>query len=60
MTTVFWLILGIGVAIPGTIVILTNLTLAMIAKDNYSLNLKQVAVVYFITLLAYATIFGVR
>ncbi|MMZ43524.1 hypothetical protein D1872_50760 [compost metagenome] len=60
MTTAFWLILGLGLAIPGTIVLIINMVLSLVAANNYSLDIKRVALVYFVTLLGYAITFGIR
>jgi hypothetical protein len=60
MTSIFWMILGLGVAIPGTIVLIVNMVLSLVAKDNYTLDLKKIGMVYFITLLGYATVFGIE
>jgi len=58
MNTAFWLILGLGVAIPGTLVLIINIVLSLLASDNYKLNLKQLGLVYVVTILGYAITFG--
>jgi hypothetical protein len=60
MTSVFWLIIGIGLAVPATLVLITNILLSIRAKDNYTLDLKRVGLVYLVALIGYAITFGLE
>jgi len=58
--TVFWLVLGLGIAIPFSAVAVFNIFLSMAKGDNYELDLKRLGIIYLIALVGWAITFGVR
>lgn len=59
LSAMFWKILGLGVSIPCTLIIIMNLGIKAISGDSYELSLKRVGILYFIALLGWAIYFGV-
>jgi len=57
---IFWIILGLGLAIPSTLVLAINLILKAVNGDKYEINLFQTFKVYSISLIGWATTFGIR
>lgn len=59
ISSLFWEILGMGIALPATYVFIHNVWLKSKEGDNYELNLPQLSRVYFIALLGWAIALGV-
>lgn len=57
---IFWMILGVGIALPTTLILIHNVWLKAKEGDNYELNLSQLGKVYFIALLGWAIALGVK
>ena len=60
ITAAFFQILGLGIAIPATIIIVFNLSVKAMKGEEYQLSLKVLAIVYFTGLLGYAITFGIK
>lgn len=60
LNSVFWMILGLGIAIPFTVVAFFNISIKIKNPDSYDLNLGKLAVVYTLALLGWALVFGIR
>ena len=56
---IFWLILGLGLATPATLVIITNLILKAVNGDKYEISLSQTFKVYLVALIGWAMTFGI-
>jgi hypothetical protein len=57
-TNIFFIILGLGVAIPFSIVLLINLSLKIVLGGSYEVELKKVGIVYLVALLGWSTFFA--
>jgi hypothetical protein len=53
-------VLGLGLAIPCTGIVLINSCIKIIAGKNYELDIKKVGYFYMIALLGWFLVFGVR
>lgn len=56
---VFWTILGLGISIPATVVLVHNLSIKAREGEEYQLQLRNLAVVYAVDLLGIAILFGI-
>ena len=52
--------LGLGIALPATLVLIFNFVIKMTAGDNYNLDLTKIAILYVVALLGWATLFGIK
>lgn len=57
---VFWVILGLGIAIPSTLLILFNLFTKAIAGENYELKIDKLGIYYLVTIVGWAVAMGIR
>lgn len=53
-------ILGLGIAIPSTFVVLITILTKAIVGSNYEIKLSQVSIYYLIALIGWAITFGIR
>jgi hypothetical protein len=53
---VFWLVIGLGIVIPTTAILILNLLLKAKNGDNYNLSGLKVAVLYAISIVGWAII----
>lgn len=60
ITDLFWQILGYGMSFPATFILVHNLIVKARQGDKYSLELKQLSVVYFVALLGMAVAMGIK
>ena len=60
ITNLFWVMLGLGIALPATLVLIFNFVIKMTAGDNYNLDLTKIAILYVVALLGWATLFGIK
>ena len=60
ITKLFFQILGLGAALPCTLVVLVNLYLFMWHGPKYELHLDKFLVYYSIALVGWATVFGIK
>lgn len=54
------LILGLGVAIPSTLVVLITIITKCVAGNNYEIKLNQLAISYVAALIGWFITFGIR
>ena len=59
VTQIFWNIIGLGLAIPSTIVLIFNLSVKARAGDNYQIDVSKTFLLYTLCLLGWAIFFGV-
>lgn len=58
--SVFWHILSLGIAIPGTLILIANLYTKIKAADKYQLQAYKLVLMYLSTLIGWAVTFGIR
>lgn len=57
---IFWIIMGVGIAIPSTLILIHNVWLKAKEGDNYELKIGQLGKLYFVALMGWAIAIGVR
>lgn len=60
ITSLFWMIIGLGIAVPSTLLLIFNLFTKAIAGENYQLSLQKVASLYLIALVGWGILFGIQ
>jgi hypothetical protein len=59
INSLFFLIIGLGLAVPGALLLIFTVTMSFTAGDKFELNMKKLIAVYLVTLLGFAITFGV-
>jgi hypothetical protein len=59
INSLFFLIIGLGLAVPGTLLLIFTVTMSFTAGDKFELNMKKLIAVYLVTLLGFAITFGI-
>jgi len=54
ISSIFWIILSLGVAIPTTFSVIITLVTKLVAGESYSINIPTLFKIYLIALLSWA------
>lgn len=54
------MIIGLGLAIPSTIIILANLVEKLMLGDLYKIDFSKISIIYLVALIGWFVIFGIN